>query len=64
MANLVKLVNATSDPEPEATIIIPPEYENDQFAQNPELIVAKTIYHTFVIDEETKEQQTLKLLAK
>ena len=54
MANLVKLVNATSDPEPEAAIIVPPEYENDQFAQNPELIVGKTIYHTFV------EQQTFK----
>ena len=43
MANLVMLVNATSDPEPEAAIIIPPEYENDQLAQNPELIVGKTI---------------------
>ena len=39
IANLVKLVNGTSDPEPEATVIIPPEYENDRFAQNPELIV-------------------------
>ena len=52
--------NATSDPEPEAAIIIPPEYENDRFAQNPELIVGKTIYHTFVVDEETKGQQTFK----
>ena len=59
MANLVKLVNATSDPELEPTTI-PPEYENDQFAQNPELIVGKTIYHTFVVDEETKEQETFK----
>ena len=42
MANLVKLVNATSDPELEPTTI-PPEYENNQFAQNPELIL---IYHT------------------
>ena len=56
LANLIKLVNVTSDPEPEATIIIPPEYENDRFAQNPELIVGKTICHTFVIDEKTKEQ--------
>ena len=58
MTNLVKLVNATSDPELEPTTI-PPEYENDQFAQNPELIVGKTIYHTFVVDEETKEQTNI-----
>ena len=45
MGNLVKLVNATSDPELEPTTI-PPEYENDQFAQNPELIVGKTISTT------------------
>ena len=28
--------------------------------KNPELIVGKTIYHTSVVDEETKEQQTFK----
>ena len=28
MANLVKLINATSDSEPEAAIIIPPESQN------------------------------------
>ena len=39
---------------------IPPEFENNWFAQNPELLVGTTIYHTFVIDEETKEQQKLK----
>jgi len=37
MENLVKLVNATSDPEPELNMI-PPEFENDRFAQNPESI--------------------------
>ena len=47
MENLVQLVNATSDPELEPTTI-PPEYENDQFAQNSELIVGKTIYHTLI----------------
>ena len=60
MENLVKLVNATSDPEPELNMI-PPEVENDRFAQNPELLVGTTIYHTFVIDEETKEQQTIRI---
>ena len=50
MENLVKLVNATSDPEPELNMI-PPEFENDRFAQNPELLVGKTIYHTFITDE-------------
>lgn len=52
MENLVKLVNATSDPESELNIV-PPEFEE-------RLVCSKSwIYHTFVIDEETKEQRML-----
>jgi len=58
MENLVKLVNATTDPELELNMI-PPESENDRFAQNPELLVGKTIYHTFVIDEENQRTTNL-----
>ena len=58
MENLVKLVNATTEPEPELNMI-PPEFENDWFAQNPELLAGKTIYHTFVIDEENQRTTNL-----
>ncbi len=60
MENLLNLITATSDPEPFASPSPAKRQRMDPYIQNPELLVGKSIDHTFVTDEVTGETGTFR----
>ena len=58
--NLLKLITATSDPEPSVSPSLTKRQRRDPYIQNPELLIGKTINHTFVTDESTGETGTFR----
>lgn len=59
--NLLTLITATSDPEPSRVCpSLTKRQRMDPYFQKPELLVGKTINHTFVTDETTGQTGTFR----